>query len=134
MKSSNTNAPTEAAQPPSAPSALARSYAIAQENSSIEFVGSKVTGHHNGGFKKFAGEFKVANGKLANTGNNVLLPAGLAGLALLGAGGTLYVVRLRRREAAAEAADFIMSAIILLRPWRQCSAGSAITDRFRCFS
>jgi len=71
--SSNTNVPTEAAQSPGAPASAERSYVIALENSSIEFVGSKVTGHHNGGFKKFAGEFKVADGKLANSGNKVVI-------------------------------------------------------------
>src|SRR5207245_11006169 len=52
-----------------------RSLAIALDISSIEFVGSKVTGHHNGGFKKFSGELKAANGKLANSGNKVIIDA-----------------------------------------------------------
>jgi polyisoprenoid-binding protein YceI len=71
--SSNTNAPTEAAPPANATAAAERSYVIALENSSVEFVGSKVTGKHNGGFKKFSGELKVANGKLANSGNKVVI-------------------------------------------------------------
>jgi polyisoprenoid-binding protein YceI len=69
--SSNTNAPTEASQPAKASASAARSYVIIPENSSIEFVGSKVTGHHNGGFKKFSGELKAGNGKLAGAGNKI---------------------------------------------------------------
>ena len=71
--SSNTNAPTDAPAKASAPGGPERTYVIAPENSSIEFVGSKVTGHHNGGFKKFSGELKAANGKLANAGNKVVI-------------------------------------------------------------
>ena len=37
------------------------------------FIGSKVTGSHNGGFKKLSGEFRVANGKVADTGNKVAI-------------------------------------------------------------
>src|SRR5580765_6634260 len=54
-----------------AATANARSYVFGPENSSISFVGSKVTGKHDGGFKKFSGEFKVEGNKLANTGNKV---------------------------------------------------------------
>lgn len=36
--------------------AAAQTYVITPENSKIEFVGSKVTGSHNGSFQKFAGE------------------------------------------------------------------------------
>ena len=54
-----------------AASANARSYVFGPENSSISFVGSKVTGKHDGGFKKFSGELKVEGNKLANTGNKV---------------------------------------------------------------
>ena len=46
----------EAQQAPSAPPALAQTYVITPENSKIEFVGSKVTGSHNGSFQKFSGE------------------------------------------------------------------------------
>lgn len=46
----------EAAQAPSAPTASAEKYSITPENSKIEFVGSKVTGSHNGSFQQFAGE------------------------------------------------------------------------------
>jgi len=34
-------------------------------------VGSKVTGKHNGGFKKFSGQLKADGDKLASTGNKV---------------------------------------------------------------
>lgn len=46
----------EAAQAPSAKPAGAQNYSITPENSKIEFVGSKVTGSHNGSFQKFSGE------------------------------------------------------------------------------
>jgi len=50
-------------------------FAFGPSSSTIEFVGSKVTGSHNGGFRNFAGEFQVVNGKLAGTGNKVLIDA-----------------------------------------------------------
>lgn len=56
-----------------APAAGARTFVFGPPNSSIEFTGSKVTGKHDGGFRQFAGEFSVANGKLANTGNKVVI-------------------------------------------------------------
>ena len=46
----------EATQAPSAKPAAAQTYLITPANSKIEFVGSKVTGSHNGSFQKFAGE------------------------------------------------------------------------------
>jgi polyisoprenoid-binding protein YceI len=46
----------EAQQAPSTQPAAAQKYKITPENSKIEFVGSKVTGSHNGGFQKFAGD------------------------------------------------------------------------------
>lgn len=39
----------------SSPAVSAEKYLITPENSKIEFVGSKVTGSHNGSFKKFSG-------------------------------------------------------------------------------
>ncbi len=71
--SSNTNAPMETAQSPGTPASPDRAYTFGPENSSIGFVGSKVTGSHNGGFKKFTGELRVANGKLATSGNKVVI-------------------------------------------------------------
>jgi polyisoprenoid-binding protein YceI len=51
------SAPRETAQP----GAAGKSYAI-QPDSTIGFVGSKVTGSHDGGFKKFAGKLNVTDG------------------------------------------------------------------------
>jgi polyisoprenoid-binding protein YceI len=45
------------------PAAAAKDYVIRAE-STIGFVGSKVTGSHDGGFKKFAGKVSVAAGKV----------------------------------------------------------------------
>jgi len=70
--SSITNAPTEAAKPVAA-GAASRSYVFGPENSSIQFVGSKVTGTHNGGFRKFSGELRAENGRLADAGNHVTI-------------------------------------------------------------
>ena len=40
----------------------AAGWKITSDNSKVEFVGSKVTGKHDGGFKVFTGEIKVADG------------------------------------------------------------------------
>jgi polyisoprenoid-binding protein YceI len=56
-----------------APAAAGRSYAFDGSNSKVEFVGSKVTGKHDGGFRQFVGEVNVVNGKLADTGNKVVI-------------------------------------------------------------
>lgn len=50
----------------SASTVASREYVIRAE-STIGFVGSKVTGSHDGGFKKFAGSLKVADGKIVGT-------------------------------------------------------------------
>ena len=50
-----------------------RYFVFGPTNSAIAFTGSKVTGSHNGGFRNFAGEFKVVNGGLAKTGNKVVI-------------------------------------------------------------
>jgi polyisoprenoid-binding protein YceI len=68
--SSGTNAPT-IAKTDSAQSA--RTYVIRPDNSKIEFIGSKVTGSHSGGFTNFIGEIKVTDGKLAGSGNRVVI-------------------------------------------------------------
>ena len=44
-----------------------------QSSSEINFVGSKVTGSHDGGFKTFTGSFTVADGKLVGTGHRVVI-------------------------------------------------------------
>lgn len=69
--SSSTNAP---AGSPSAADG-GKTYAFGPTSSSIEFTGSKVTGKHNGGFRQFAGELRVVNGKVADTGNKVVINA-----------------------------------------------------------
>src|SRR4026209_2583107 len=51
------------------PAAAGKTFAFSPGSSSIDFVGSKVTGRHNGGFRKFAGELRVENVKIADTGN-----------------------------------------------------------------
>ena len=69
-----TNAPSAVvATTATAVTETARSFAFGPVDSSIGFTGSKVTGRHNGGFKNFAGEFKVVNGKLAAAGNKVVI-------------------------------------------------------------
>ena len=40
----------------------AQQYTISPQNSKIEFVGSKVTGSHNGSFEKFNGQIHYTNG------------------------------------------------------------------------
>jgi len=48
-----------------------RSYVFGPESSSIGFTGSKVTGKHDGGFKKFSGQLQAQGNKLSGTGNKV---------------------------------------------------------------
>src|SRR5688572_1547959 len=66
--SSSSNAATR-----SAGASAEKTYAFTPAGSSIEFVGSKVTGSHKGGFKQFAGELRVIDGKVADTGNKVVI-------------------------------------------------------------
>jgi polyisoprenoid-binding protein YceI len=59
-------APVKAAAPapaPAAPAAGAKVYAFSQEGSKVEFVGSKVTGKHDGSFKTFSGKIEMPEGK-----------------------------------------------------------------------
>jgi polyisoprenoid-binding protein YceI len=46
-------------------------YTFGPETSKIEFTGSKVTGKHDGGFKEFSGQLRVADGRLADSGIQV---------------------------------------------------------------
>jgi polyisoprenoid-binding protein YceI len=69
---SNATANTDAV---AKPDAGGRSYVFGPGSSTISFIGSKVTGRHNGGFRNFAGEFKVINGRLADSGNKVVIDA-----------------------------------------------------------
>ena len=66
---SSTNPPIESAKAEQSD----RYFAFGPSLGSIAFTGSKVTGRHQGGFRNFAGEFKVANGKLADAGNKILI-------------------------------------------------------------
>src|SRR6266404_9363147 len=68
----NTAAKSTASTPPETGD---RTFTFGPDGSSVEFTGSKVTGSHNGSFKNFAGEFKVVNGKLADTDNKVVIDA-----------------------------------------------------------
>jgi polyisoprenoid-binding protein YceI len=65
---STTTAPTPSIPSPASPTptAGARTYAINPENSKIGFVGSKVTGKHDGGFRQFQGELHTANGAVSH--------------------------------------------------------------------
>ena len=69
--SSSTNAPADTASKSS--EAAGKYYAFGPDSSSIEFIGSKVTGKHHGGFRKFAGELRAANGNLAESGHKVVI-------------------------------------------------------------
>ena len=55
-----------------APQSSARTYTIT-EDSTIGFFASKVTGSHNGGFKKFSGEFALADGSITGSGHKVVI-------------------------------------------------------------
>jgi polyisoprenoid-binding protein YceI len=63
---------SEAVEVAAAPAAEGVKYAFTS-NSEIHFTGSKVTGSHNGGFKKFTGNFTVANNALAGTGQKIVI-------------------------------------------------------------
>jgi len=60
---SNVNrAVTSEAQKAASPqTAVGQKYGITPQNSKIEFIGSKVTGSHNGSFEKFDGEIHYTN-------------------------------------------------------------------------
>ena len=55
------------------PAADGKFFVIGPDQSKIEFIGSKVTGSHTGGFQKFAGELKVVDGRIADQGNKVVI-------------------------------------------------------------
>ena len=57
---------------PAASTEEARRFVFGPEGSKILFVGSKVTGSHDGGFNQFSGELYVgSDGKLLDAGNKV---------------------------------------------------------------
>ena len=58
-----------------APTSGGQPFKFGPDSGSIEFVGSKVTGSHNGGFRNFAGEFHVANGRVTDSGNRIVIDA-----------------------------------------------------------
>ena len=64
---------TPAATQSGGPASGGKTYAFGPNGSTIDFIGSKVTGMHKGGFRKFAGEFQVTGGKVADTGNKVVI-------------------------------------------------------------
>jgi len=68
--SSSTNANATAAGTSAANS---KYFTFGPENSTINFVGSKVTGYHNGGFRKFNGELRTVAGKLVEGGTKVVI-------------------------------------------------------------
>lgn len=57
----NGNAANTATNP--APAVRGEALALNPENSKVSFVGSKVTGKHDGGFKQFTGTIDLVNGK-----------------------------------------------------------------------
>ena len=67
-----TSDPTTSANANTAkPAATGVSLPITPENSKIEFVGSKVTGSHDGGFKKFTGSINLVGDKPESSSVNV---------------------------------------------------------------
>lgn len=48
-------------------------FVVDTANSSVGFVGSKVTGSHTGGFTEFVGELRIVDGNIAGTGNKVVI-------------------------------------------------------------
>ena len=64
---------TPATTAPALVPAVAKTYTIVPEASSIDFIGSKVTGSHKGGFKKFTGELNVIEDRLVPAGNKVVI-------------------------------------------------------------
>lgn len=70
--SSSTNS-ASSAPAPSLTDANSRNFAFGGQNSKIGFVGSKVTGSHEGGFTNFAGQIKLADGKPVGSGTRVVI-------------------------------------------------------------
>jgi polyisoprenoid-binding protein YceI len=75
-------APADTAQPGQASDSAAAAepaasegqvFAFGPDASKIEFIGSKVTGSHDGGFNEFSGKFRVADGQLADKGIDVVI-------------------------------------------------------------
>jgi len=67
-------APTSSDEPASTEAAPAGdAYTFSADGSKIDFVGSKITGSHTGGFEKFTGEIVVADGAIAGNGIDVAI-------------------------------------------------------------
>ncbi|NNC87752.1 MAG: YceI family protein [Akkermansiaceae bacterium] len=66
-----TDAKVEEAKPKPAPEVVDGTRYVFTDNSKIGFVGSKVTGSHEGGFKEFTGHFTIADGKPVGTDHKV---------------------------------------------------------------
>ena len=66
--SSDTNA-----EEATAPASTDKVFAVSGKDSKIDFIGSKVTGSHAGGFTNFTGELRVTDGKLAGAGNKIVI-------------------------------------------------------------
>lgn len=64
----------EATTAPSAKPAGAQKYSITPANSKVEFVGSKVTGSHNGSFENFSGEIDYT-GDVTTSSVNITMQA-----------------------------------------------------------
>ncbi|MBW3599808.1 MAG: YceI family protein [Planctomycetes bacterium] len=66
--------PSKTASSPEAPAeAPERVLVFGPEGSKIDFIGSKVTGSHEGGFYEFTGEFRTAGDRLADAGIHVVI-------------------------------------------------------------
>jgi polyisoprenoid-binding protein YceI len=65
-------APSTNAVAKTAARSYARTYTLTGD-STIGFFASKVTGSHNGGFKKFSGEFALADGSITGSGHQVVI-------------------------------------------------------------
>jgi polyisoprenoid-binding protein YceI len=65
----------EAQRAASPQTAGGQKYAITPQTSKVEFVGSKVTGSHNGSFEKFNGEIHYANNDLTQSHVKITIDA-----------------------------------------------------------
>lgn len=73
VSAASTNAAPAPTGPAATPAAAPKYYAATGAGGTINFIGSKVTGSHSGGFKTFAAEFVVQDGKVADRGNRVVI-------------------------------------------------------------
>ncbi|MEO6333495.1 MAG: YceI family protein [Pyrinomonadaceae bacterium] len=71
----NVATPAASSQSSADGSAKGESLAITPENSKVLFIGSKVTGKHDGGFNKFSGSIDLVNGKPEESSVNIDIEA-----------------------------------------------------------